>query len=84
MNVLVVLVPVSFALSALALFTFLWTLRNAQYDDLEGDPCRIIFDDEPPENIDEKQSASSESASTPTEISHPSETERQRDAKIEK
>ncbi|MEM9583069.1 MAG: cbb3-type cytochrome oxidase assembly protein CcoS [Pseudomonadota bacterium] len=48
MNVLFILVPVSFALSALALITFLWTLRNAQYDDLDGDPCRILFDDEAP------------------------------------
>lgn len=44
MNVLVVLVPVSIFLSALALLGFLWTLRSNQYEDLEGDSGRILLD----------------------------------------
>jgi cbb3-type cytochrome oxidase maturation protein len=46
MNVLVILVPVSLVLSAVALLTFLWTLRASQYDDLDGDAWRILLDDE--------------------------------------
>jgi cbb3-type cytochrome oxidase maturation protein len=46
MNVLVILVPVSLVLSAVALLTFLWTLRASQYDDLDGDAWRILVDDE--------------------------------------
>ena len=49
MNVLIVLVPVSLFLAALALGVFLWTLRSAQYDDLEGDAWRILADDDTPE-----------------------------------
>ena len=46
MNVLIVLVPVSLFLAGLALGLFLWTLRSAQYDDLEGDAWRILADDD--------------------------------------
>ena len=37
MNVLVILVPVSLFLACLAFGLFVWTMRNEQYDDLEGD-----------------------------------------------
>ncbi len=46
MNVLIVLVPVSLFLAGVALAVFLWTLRNSQYDDLEGDAWRILSDDD--------------------------------------
>jgi cbb3-type cytochrome oxidase maturation protein len=46
MNVLFILVPVSLFLAGLALGFFLWTLRNEQYDDLEGDAWRILSDDD--------------------------------------
>ena len=46
MNVLVILVPVSLTLACLAFGLFVWTLRNEQYDDLEGDAWRIISDDD--------------------------------------
>ncbi len=49
MNVLIVLVPVSLALAGLALGVFLWTLKSAQYDDLEGDAWRILSDDDAPD-----------------------------------
>ena len=51
MNVLFILVPVSLILAGLALAAFLWTLRSAQYEDLEGDAWRILSEDEnPPED----------------------------------
>ena len=47
MNVLIILVPVSLILSACALIAFLWSLRAAQYSDLEGDAWRILSEDAP-------------------------------------
>jgi cbb3-type cytochrome oxidase maturation protein len=48
MNILVILIPVSLVLGALGLAGFLWTLRNNQYEDLEGDAWRILSDDDEP------------------------------------
>lgn len=51
MNVLVVLIPASLLLGGLGLAAFLWSLRNDQYEDLEGDAWRILSerdDDAPP------------------------------------
>ncbi len=54
MEVLIILVPVSLALSCLALFAFLWSLRHSQYDDLDGDAWRILLDDEPLESREDQ------------------------------
>lgn len=45
MNILVVLVPVSLLLGLGALVAFIWTIKNDQYDDPEGDARRILQDD---------------------------------------
>jgi cbb3-type cytochrome oxidase maturation protein len=50
MEVLVYLVPLALALGALGLTAFLWSLKNGQYDDLDGAAWRAIADDEPAEN----------------------------------
>jgi cbb3-type cytochrome oxidase maturation protein len=47
MEVLVFLVPLALTLGAIGLMGFLWSLRNGQYDDLEGAGWRAIADDEP-------------------------------------
>jgi cbb3-type cytochrome oxidase maturation protein len=47
MEVLVFLVPLALTLGALGLMGFLWSLKNGQYDDLEGAGWRAIADDEP-------------------------------------
>jgi cbb3-type cytochrome oxidase maturation protein len=47
MEVLVFLVPMALALGGLGLMAFLWSLKNGQYDDLEGAGWRAIADDEP-------------------------------------
>ena len=52
MNVLIILVPVSLSLAFVGLLAFLWTLRNEQYEDLEGDAWRILSEDDPEKNID--------------------------------
>jgi cbb3-type cytochrome oxidase maturation protein len=46
MNILVVLIPVSLILGGLGLAAFLWSLRNNQYEDLEGDAWRILSEDD--------------------------------------
>lgn len=42
------LIPVSLLLGASGLVIFLWTLRNGQYDDLDGAAERILYDDDEP------------------------------------
>ena len=47
MEVLVILVPLALLLGLLGLAGFLWSLKNGQYDDLEGAGWRAIADDGP-------------------------------------
>ena len=46
MNVLVFMVPLALALGLTALFAFLWSLRNGQYEDVEGSAIRILSNDD--------------------------------------
>jgi cbb3-type cytochrome oxidase maturation protein len=46
MEVLIYLVPMALALGLLGLIAFLWSLRNGQYDDLEGASWRAIMDED--------------------------------------
>lgn len=44
MTILTILIPVSLGLGLLGLVAFFWSLRNAQYDDPEGQAHRILSD----------------------------------------
>lgn len=46
MNVLIYLVPLALLLGFTGLAGFMWTLKNGQYDDLDGDAIRILRDDD--------------------------------------
>lgn len=46
MTALVVLIPVTIAMGAAALFAFMWSMRSRQYDDMDGAAERILIDDE--------------------------------------
>ena len=46
MNVLVFMVPLALALGLTALLAFLWSLRNGQYEDVEGSAVRILSNDD--------------------------------------
>ena len=46
MNVLVYLIPVALLLGLVGLVAFLWSLRSGQFDDMEGEANRILFDDD--------------------------------------
>jgi cbb3-type cytochrome oxidase maturation protein len=46
MSVLIFLIPITLALGLLGLCCFLWSLKNKQYEDLQGAANRILFEDE--------------------------------------
>lgn len=45
MSVLIYLIPITLGLGLIGLIAFLWSLKNKQYEDLEGAANRILFDD---------------------------------------
>ena len=46
MEILIILIPLAAILGVAALFAFIWSLKNKQFDDLEGEANRILFDDD--------------------------------------
>jgi len=48
MRSLLYLVPIALGMGGVGLAAFLWSLRSGQYDDLEGDAQRILFDEDKP------------------------------------
>jgi len=46
MDVLLYLIPIALVLGGAGLAAFLWTMKNNQYDDLDGAANRILLDDE--------------------------------------
>ena len=46
MKSLLILIPVSLAFFVLAVAFFIWAVNNSQYDDLDGEGERILFDDD--------------------------------------
>jgi cbb3-type cytochrome oxidase maturation protein len=45
---LLVLIPLSIGLGLLGLLAFIWALNNDQFDDPEGNACRVLLNDSPP------------------------------------
>jgi cbb3-type cytochrome oxidase maturation protein len=45
MTILALLIPLTLLMGAVGLGAFLWSLSSGQYEDLEGDAERILFDD---------------------------------------
>jgi cbb3-type cytochrome oxidase maturation protein len=46
MEILFILVPVSLVIVMISLAAFVWSVRNHQYDDLDKEAERILFEDE--------------------------------------
>lgn len=46
MNDFFYLIPIALALGLVGLAAFMWSLRNGQYDDLDGAAERVLFDDD--------------------------------------
>ena len=42
------LVPIVLLMGCVGLGAFLWALRSGQYDDIQGDAERILYDDDKP------------------------------------
>lgn len=42
------LIPIALAMGAVGLVVFFWSLRNGQYDDLEGAAQRILYQEDKP------------------------------------
>ncbi len=48
MNHLLFLIPIALGMGLIGLFAFLWSLKNGQYEDLDGAAQRILRDDDDP------------------------------------
>ena len=49
------LIPISIVLGTIGLVVFLWTMRDGQYDDLDGAAERILYEDDAPRREPERQ-----------------------------
>ncbi|WP_461516411.1 cbb3-type cytochrome oxidase assembly protein CcoS [Porticoccus sp.] len=61
---LYLLIPVSLIFCALAIWIFFWAVNNGQYDDLEGEADRILFEE------DDDLSSKSGQQTGPSAIDH--------------
>lgn len=48
MTGLAFLIPIALGMGLLGLVAFLWSMRDGQYDDMDGAANRILIDDEEP------------------------------------
>lgn len=46
MNILIYMVPIALTLGIAGLGAFFWSLKNGQFEDLDGAPYRMLEDDE--------------------------------------
>ena len=46
MTGLAFLIPIALSMGLMGLFAFLWSMREGQYDDMDGAASRILIDDE--------------------------------------
>ena len=51
MVILLFLIPISLIVASLAIYGIFWSIKNRQYDDLDGDANRFLNDDD---KIDKK------------------------------
>jgi cbb3-type cytochrome oxidase maturation protein len=49
MTGLAFLIPIALGMGLLGLAAFLWSMKNGQYDDMDGAANRILIDEEDPE-----------------------------------
>jgi cbb3-type cytochrome oxidase maturation protein len=50
MTILLFLIPAALSLGAIGLAAFLWSLRNGQFDDLDGAAHRILVAEDRPKS----------------------------------
>lgn len=49
MSVIYIMIPVALLLATAGVLSFIWAVRDGQYDDVDSHACRILFDDPPVE-----------------------------------
>ena len=54
MSHLLILIPIALGLGLAGLAAFVWSMRNGQYEDLDGAAERILYDDDKPVSEDVK------------------------------
>ncbi|WGL16635.1 cbb3-type cytochrome oxidase assembly protein CcoS [Microbulbifer bruguierae] len=64
MDSIFLLVPIVIVFVAGALKLFFWAVNSGQYDDLETEGRRILFDDEPRANSDRREQPDTSDADT--------------------
>ncbi|WP_321394451.1 cbb3-type cytochrome oxidase assembly protein CcoS [Emcibacter sp.] len=62
MDVIIYLIPIALLMGLAGLVAFLWSLKNGQYDDLEGASYRALFE----EDEMEKKSPPTDAQSSPS------------------
>lgn len=67
MQVVMFLVPVMLMLVAVGIGLFTWSVKNGQYDDLEGPAHRILYDDDKDMIPDDARTADDGEATHPDE-----------------
>ena len=56
MDSLYILIPVTFVLLGIAVAAYLWAVRSGQFEDLDREAHRILFEDDVPENPNSTES----------------------------
>lgn len=59
MSILFLLIPLTLIVMAVAVWGFFWSVRQGQFDDLEGPAYRILMDDDDPRIPHKREAASS-------------------------
>lgn len=54
MEILFVLIPVSLVIVVLAISAFVWSVHDRQYEDLDKEAARILFDEQDHDPLREK------------------------------
>lgn len=72
MNILLALVPISLILLGLAIYAFVWAVRNGQYDDLDTPALDILVDRPPEARPESERAAASETSADEASADAPS------------
>jgi cbb3-type cytochrome oxidase maturation protein len=58
MDVIVYLIPIAIFIGLIGLAAFYWAMKSGQFEDLDGAAYRILLDDEPEPDDDQKSEKS--------------------------
>ncbi len=58
MDIIYLLIPLALVLLGFAIAAFIWAVRNDQFDDLDREAQRILFEDEQPKLTEKERNPS--------------------------